>query len=147
MTKVSESIELFADKSRISIKDAEVRDSINVSLDAALKSCCITPYIGWVKASQILARHHIILPRCILAGSKGMVNFPANQFGSIIGMDDDGKVKSNQESDISIYFEWKATDFGGFDIFCSLNTSEELEDLMNDYNNDNETEDKEGTND
>lgn len=133
-----ESIELFADKSRLSVKDADVRDSINIRLDAALKSCCITPYVGWIRASKILAMHHILLPRFVLAGSKGMVNFPANQFGSIIGMDNDGKVKSNQESEISIYFEWKATDFGTFDIFCSLNTPEELEDLVNDYDEDDE---------
>ena len=65
-----------------------------------------------------------------LEKTSGYDVFPADQFGEKIGMNNDGEVVTASQSTLSIYFEWQLNSDGEYDIFCSIVTEDELNELL-----------------
>lgn len=133
------------DKGFVGVDDPAVRDNINNLLDGVTAKNFITPYIGLERISKVLANFHISVPKYTFAGGdEGVTAFEINQFGPKIGMTDDGQVKTNESSPYYLYFEYRAADDGMFGVFASVVTEEELDDLMSDYEDEEEDDEDEG---
>ena len=127
----------FVDSGKMNIDDDAVRDNINILLGGTLASCVLTPYIALEKARKVLAYFHIHLPAIrFMEGDHGVQVFDAEQFGTPVGMTNDGKVVTKTVCPYSIYFEYKQNDNGMFNIFCEIVTQDELDDLINDDDED-----------
>jgi hypothetical protein len=122
---------------KIDINDSAVRDNINSLIDSVTCKCFITPYIALERVSKILASYHIYLPKySFMEGDSGMATFPAHQFGEKVGMTNDGEVVTKATTLYTIYFEYQMNDYGTYDIFCSIVTEDELEELEDDVSED-----------
>ena len=130
---ISEEISRAAnvESGKIDINDSAVRDNINSLIDGITCHGFTTPYIALERASKVLASYHIYLPKyTFMEGDSGMATFPAHQFGEKVGMTNDGEVVTKATTPYTIYFEYQMNDYGTYDIFCSIVTEDELEDLM-----------------
>lgn len=132
----------------IDIRDSAVRDNVNALLNAVTSGKFVTPYIALERVGKVLANFHIFLPKySFMEGDSGMATFEVNQFGLKMGMTDDGRVVTADDEDkYSIFFEYRMSDSGMFNVFCELVDEEELDDLLADIEdelNDEEDEDKE----
>lgn len=122
------------DSGLIGIEDPAVRDNINTLIDGVTSKGFITPYIGLERISKVLANFHIFLPKYTFAdGDEGVTTFEINQFGSKIGMNNDGQMVTKESSTYYLYFEYRADDEGMFGVFSSVVTEDELDELMSDY--------------
>ena len=161
-------------KGIIDIENSSVRDGLNSQLAGVTAEKVITPYIALERVSKALANYHIFIPRhSFLEGDSGMLVWPINQFGLKIGQQNDGsfvqdgvvlkdtskgiesegednKVMSepNRETEkkFSIFFEYRQSDCGMFNVFCEVVSQEELdeilEDLEDEMNDDDEDEEE-----
>lgn len=126
----------------IDIRDSAVRDNLNALLNGATACRFISPYVALEKVSKVLANYHIFLPKhSFMEGDSGIATFELNQFGKKMGMTDDGRVVTAEDNDYSIFFEYRMTDSGMFDIFCEVVDQEELDEILSDI--DDEMEDEE----
>jgi hypothetical protein len=133
--RISEEITRAAnvESGKIDINDSAVRDNINSLIDSVTCQCFITPYIALERVNKVLASYHIYLPKyTFMEGDSGMTTFPAHQFGEKVGMTNDGEVVTKATTLYTIYFEYQMNDYGTYDIFCSIVTEDELEELMDD---------------
>lgn len=118
---------------RIDIEDSAVRDQVNGYLDGVTAGSFVTPYIALERVSKVLANYHIHLPRrSFLQGDSGVAVFPINQFGTKIGMTNDGEVVTKHPSSFHVYFEYQMNDHGKYDIFAEIVDKDELVDLLGD---------------
>ena len=130
---ISEEISRAAnvESGKIDINDSAVRDNINSLIDGITCHGFTTPYIALERAGKVLASYHIYLPKyTFMEGDSGMATFPAHQFGEKVGMSNDGEVVTKATTPYTIYFVYQMNDYGTYDIFCSIVTEDELEDLM-----------------
>lgn len=134
----------------IDVNDSAVRDNINALLSGATSGKFVTPYIALERIGKVLANFHIFLPKySFMEGDSGMAVFEVNQFGMKMGMTNDGRVVTADDSNkYSIFFEYRMSDCGMFNVFCELVDEDELEDLLgevedelNDEGDDEEEED------
>jgi hypothetical protein len=134
----------------IDVNDSAVRDNINALLSGATSGKFVTPYIALERIGKVLANFHIFLPKySFMEGDSGMAVFEVNQFGMKMGMTNDGRVITADDSNkYSIFFEYRMSDCGMFNVFCELVDEDELEDLLgevedelNDEGDDEEEED------
>jgi hypothetical protein len=117
----------------IDIRDAAVRDGLNQQLAGVTAGKFVTPYIAFERVCKALANFHIFPPRTsYLEGDSGAVNFRIDQFGSKMGMTDDGRVVSAPEDPHHLYFEYRQSDCGMFMVFCEVVDQEELEEILDD---------------
>jgi hypothetical protein len=118
-----------------------VRDNINMILSKAVSVCSITPYIAFEKVSKVLAVFHIHLPKTtFLEGDHGFKTFTLSQFGTVMGMRNDGEVVTKIDSPYTLYFEWKQNEKGMFDVFAEIVNDGELKDILDDVEDDISTE-------
>lgn len=118
---------------KIDINDSAVRDNINSIIDNVTCQCFITPYIALERVCKALASYHIYLPKyTFMEGDSGLATFPAHQFGEKVGMTNDGQIVTKATTPYTIYFEYQMNDCGTYDIFCSIVTDDELEELEDD---------------
>jgi len=161
----------------IDVEDSSVRDGLNSQLAGVTAGKFVTPYIALEIVSKALANYHIFIPRhSFLEGDSGMFVWPINQFGIKFGQNVDGsfvqdgvvlkdtskgihpegednKVISepNREPDkpFSIFFEYRQSDCGMFNIFCEVVSQDELDEILADLEaemNDEDEEDEEELN-
>ena len=133
--RISEEISRAAnvESGKIDINDSAVRDNINSLIDGITCHGFITPYIALERVNKILASYHIYLPKyTFMEGDSGLATFPAHQFGEKVGMTNDGEVVTKATTPYTIYFEYQMNDYGTYDIFCSIVTDDELEELEDD---------------
>jgi len=117
----------------IDVRDSAVRDNINKLLAGATNGKFLTPYIAFERVCKALANFHIFPPRTtFFEGDSGAVNFAINQFGFKMGMTDDGRVVTAEEDPHHIYFEYRMSDCGMFEIFCEIVDQSELEEILSD---------------
>ena len=117
----------------IDVRDSAVRDNINKLLAGATNGKFLTPYIAFERVCKTLANFHIFPPRTtFFEGDSGAVNFAINQFGFKMGMTDDGRVVTAEEDPHHIYFEYRMSDCGMFEIFCEIVDQSELEEILDD---------------
>ena len=117
----------------IDVRDSAVRDNINKLLAGATNGKFLTPYIAFERVCKALANFHIFPPRTtFFEGDSGAVNFAINQFGFKMGMTDDGRVVTAEEDPHHIYFEYRMSDCGMFEIFCEIVDQSELEEILDD---------------
>lgn len=116
----------------IDVNDSAVRDNINALLSGATSGKFVTPYIALERIGKVLANFHIFLPKySFMEGDSGMAVFEVNQFGMKMGMTNDGRVVTADDSNkYSIFFEYRMSDCGMFNVFCELVDEDELEDLL-----------------
>ena len=133
--RISEEISRAAnvESGKIDINDSAVRDNINSLIDGITCHGFMTPYIALERVGKVLASYHIYLPKyTFMEGDSGLATFPAHQFGEKVGMSNDGQVVTKATTPYTIYFEYQMNDYGKYDIFCSIVTEDELEELMDD---------------
>ena len=137
--RISEEISRAAnvESGKIDINDSAVRDNINSLIDGITCHGFMTPYIALERVGKVLASYHIYLPKyTFMEGDSGLATFPAHQFGEKVGMTNDGQVVTKATTPYTIYFEYQMNDYGKYDIFCSIVTEDELEELMDDVGED-----------
>jgi uncharacterized Zn ribbon protein len=157
----------------IDIDNSSVRDGLNSQIAGVMSGKFITPYIALERVTKALANYHIFIPRhSFLEGDSGMFVWPINQFGIKFGQQNDGTFvqdgevlkdtskgihpegedfKTTQEPNkevnkpFSIFFEYRQSDCGMFNVFCEVVSQEELDeilaDLESEMNDDGEDED------
>ena len=126
----------------IDIRDSAVRDNLNALLSGATACRFISPYVALEKVSKVLANYHIFLPKySFMEGDSGVATFELNQFGKKMGMTDDGRVVTAEDNEYSIFFEYRMTDSGMFDVFCEVVDQEELDEILADIDDEMEDED------
>lgn len=159
----------------IDIEDSSVRDGLNSQLAGVTASKFVTPYIALERVTKALANYHIFIPRhSFLEGDSGMLVWPINQFGIKFGQQDNGEFVQNGEvlkdtskgvepegednkvipvpnkevdRPFSVFFEYRQSDCGMFNVFCEIVSQEELDeilaDLEDEMNDDDEDEEDE----
>jgi hypothetical protein len=131
----------------IDIRDSAVRDNLNALLSGATACRFISPYVALEKVSKVLANYHIFLPKySFMEGDSGVATFELNQFGKKMGMTDDGRVVTAEDNDHSIFFEYRMTDSGMFDVFCEVVDQEELDEILADIDDEMEDDSEEELN-
>lgn len=144
----------------IDIENSSTRDGLNSQLAGVTAGKFVTPYIALERVSKALANFHIFIPRhSFLEGDSGMFVWPINQFGIKFGQNNDGtfvqdgvvlkdtskgihpegednKVipEPNREPDkaFSVYYEYRQSDCGMFNVFCEVVSQEELDEILAD---------------
>ena len=147
-------------KGIIDIENSSVRDGLNSQIAGVTAGKFVTPYIALERVSKALANYHISIPRhSFLEGDSGMFVWPINQFGIKFGQNNDGtfvqdgevlkdtskgihpegednKVVSEPNRDIdkpfSVFFEYRQSDCGMFNVFCEVISQEELDEILAD---------------
>jgi hypothetical protein len=145
MTNIQEN--LGAEPNRedfVLISDEVVRGKINAQLEYITAREFLTPYAGLEAVRKILAYQNIFIPNTVfLDRTSGYDIFDAEQFGEKMGINNDGEVVTASSSPFKIYFEWKLNADGEYDIFCSIVTEDELDEILTDAE---ESEDEEEMN-
>lgn len=117
----------------IDVRESAVRDNINRLLAGSTNGKFLTPYNAFERVCKTLANFHIFPPRTtFLEGDSGAVNFSVNQFGFKMGMTDDGRVVTADDVPYHLYFEYRQSDCGMFEIFCEIVDQSELEEILDD---------------
>lgn len=129
------------------ISDEVVRGKINAQLEYITARQFLTPYIGLEAVRKILAYQNLFIPNTVfLDRTSGYDIFDADQFGEKVGMNNDGEVVTAPSSPFKIYFEWKINADGEYDVFCSIVTEDELEELLSDTEEDEDDDEEEEMN-
>lgn len=155
----------------IDVDDSSVRDGLNSQLAGVTAGKFVTPYIALERVSKALANYHIFIPRhSFLEGDSGMLVWPINQFGIKFGQQNDGTFVQNgevlkdtskgihpegednkvvsepnrePEKPFSVFFEYRQSDCGMFNIFCEVVSQEELDDILADLEDEMNEDDEE----
>lgn len=118
----------------IDINDEAVVDAINRNISSVTASACVTPYVALEKVRKILAYYKIFLPQTVfLEGDEGNEVFEINQFGEKFGITNDAEIKEKNSDDLYLYFEWMTNDDGMIDIFSEIVDSDELDEILADF--------------
>ena len=153
------------------IEDSAVRDNINSLLAGMTNGKFVTPYIALERVAKTLANFHIFMPaQTFLEGDSGTAIVPINQYGIKVGMSNastyikKGEVgkdfthgphvegennelpnESDNTTKYTVYFEYRMSDCGMFEIFCEVVDEDELDEILTDLeaelNDDTEEED------
>lgn len=158
-------------KGIMDITDSSVRDGLNSQIAGVTAGKFVTPYIALERVSKALANFHIFIPRhSFLEGDSGMFVWPINQYGIKIGQRNDGtfvrdgevlkdtskgphiegednKTVSEPNTDVekpfSVFFEYRQSDCGMFEVFCEVVDQDELDEILEDLEDEMNDEDKE----
>ena len=105
----------------IDVTNPEVRSTINAALAAAFGQGGISsPLQALNVARKVLANYHIFLPQSNPpASNRGVLVFPADQFGAKVGMNDDGRVVEVPQAPYSIVLRYNVV-FGRFWATCEI---------------------------
>jgi len=139
------------------IRDAAVRDNLNSLLAGVTSEKFVTPYIAYQRVSKVLASYHIFVPvNTFLEGDSGHLAHSINQFGPKFGQTDDGQFVINGEvrkdythgpheegegnqliqkptvTEYYMYFEYRMSDCGMFNVFCEIVDEDDIEEIMTD---------------
>ena len=107
---------------------------INTLMAQSTEQAFITPHIALEKVRKVLANFGVHIPgRKFLEGETGDFTVELFQFGGAIGKTADGSDLDGTENlGHFLYFEWQLNENGYFDVFAEVVTSDELEDLLSD---------------
>ena len=129
------------------IEDSAVRDNINSLLAGMTSGKFVTPYIALERVAKTLANFHIFLPaQTFLEGDSGTVIVPINQYGLKMGQNDNGEVVTVPSAKYTVFFEYRMSDCGMFEVFCEVVDEDELDEILTDLEaelNDDDTEEEE----
>lgn len=140
------------------IEDSAVRDNINSLLAGMTNGKFVTPYIALERVAKTLANFHIFMPaQTFLEGDSGTAIVPINQYGIKVGMSNastfikKGEVgkdfthgphvegennelpnESDNTTKYTVYFEYRMSDCGMFEIFCEVVDEDELDEILTD---------------
>ena len=134
---ITEEVDLaaYVHSGNLDVDDPAVRDSINTFLTGVTAKCFVTPYIAYERVSKVLANFHIHLPKTtFLENDSGKVVLPVSQFGGKFGMRNDGTVVTKNPDGYYVYFEYRRSDKGLYDVFCEVLDQTELDEIMDDVN-------------
>jgi len=122
-----------AEGGHVDIENDSVRDNINNLLAAVTASPAISPYTALERVRKVLTQFHINLPtHSFMEGNQGSTTFEINQFGSRIGMNDDGEVVTKGASGYNLYFEYAAQLDGKYAVFAEIVNEDELQEILDD---------------
>ena len=158
----------------INIDDPAVLDGLNSQIAGVTSGKFVTPYIAYERVQKALANFLIFPARpSFFQNDSGMYMYPINQFGDKFGQREDGtfvkdgevekdlthgphiegeqtgmiqKPDTTVEEKHTLYFEWRQSDCGMFNIFCEIVTQDELDEILADLEaelNDEESGDEE----
>jgi hypothetical protein len=158
----------------INIDDPAVLDGLNSQIAGVTSGKFVTPYIAYERVQKALANFLIFPARpSFFQNDSGMYMYPINQFGDKFGQREDGtfvkdgevekdlthgphiegeqtgmiqKPDTTVEEKHTLYFEWRQSDCGMFNIFCEIVTQDELDEILADLEaelNDEEDDDDE----
>ena len=134
-------------KGIIDINDSAVRDGLNGQISGITNGKFLTPYIALERVSKALANFHIFLPKyTFMEGDSGSAVFDCNQFGLKMGQTDDGQVVTANDNKLFVFFEYRMSDCGMFDVFCEIVDETDLDEILADLEaelNDEGTEEEE----
>lgn len=128
------------------IEDSAVRDNINSLLAGMTNGKFVTPYIALERVAKTLANFHIFMPaQTFLEGDSGTAIVPINQYGLKMGMNNSGEVVNVPAASYTVFFEYRMSDCGMFEVFCEVVDEDELDEILTDLeaelNDDTEEED------
>lgn len=116
---------------RNSIDISSVVDNINVLLARTTAQCFLTPYIALERVAKVMAHFHVFLPKySFMEGDSGVAVFPVEQYGTKVGMRNDGTVVTAEPSPYSLFFEYQMNDKGTFDIYTEVVDEDDLNELI-----------------
>ena len=157
----------------ININDPDVVDGLNAIIAGVTASKFVTPYIAYERVQKALANFLIFPPRpSFFQGNSGMYTYPINQFGDKFGQKEDGSFAKDGETlkdethgdhppgeplqgtiqntgtiaeeKYTLYFEWRQSDCGMYNIFAEVVNESDLQDILSDLEDEmNEEEDEE----
>jgi hypothetical protein len=156
----------------VNIDEPDVLDGLNTLLTGVTAKKFVTPYIAYERVQKVLANFAIFPPRpSFFQGESGVYSYPINQFGDKFGQRNDGsfvrdgetlkdethgdheegednliidKPKSEIDDEYSLFFEWRKSDCGMFEVFAEIVTKDDLEDILSDIEDEmNDEEDEE----
>jgi hypothetical protein len=144
----------------INIDDPAVLDGLNSQIAGVTSGKFVTPYIAYERVQKALANFLIFPARpSFFQNDSGMYMYPINQFGDKFGQREDGtfvkdgevekdlthgphiegeqtgmiqKPDTTVEEKHTLYFEWRQSDCGMFNIFCEIVTQDELDEILAD---------------
>lgn len=121
-------------KEQIDCSKEETRDEINDNLYRGLEPHLLNPYIGWVRASKVLAYYSIALPRIVFKDFEdGEEVVAISQFGDVVGERPDGSIDMNpQDDEYYFYFSYGRTEDGHYDCYAVITDSDGLDELVSD---------------
>lgn len=123
-----------------SLDNSTNRDAINAALEKATAHGFITPYIALGSVSRVVAYAGIVLPQyTFLDKRSGVVVFDAPQYGVIDGLNPDGTV-AYKAPDYYVLFQYEVNDAGFYDCFAAVVNSEELSQLVDEWENEEDEE-------
>ena len=120
----------YVKRGDVDVERNPVRDMINIYLAQTLTMAHLTPYHAMERIRKVLNTFHILIPAPFLEGEHGFQVFPVRQFGNVIGMTDDGEVKTKVTNPYSVLFKYKMTPFGTFKCSCKIMDATELADHL-----------------
>jgi len=120
----------YVKRGDVDIEHNPVRDMINIYLTQSMAMNHLTPYHAMERIRKILATFHITIPAPYLEGNHGFQVFPVRQFGNVIGMTNDGEVKTKITSPYSVFFHYRVGPFGSFRCSCKIMDTTELADAL-----------------
>jgi hypothetical protein len=144
----------------ININDPAVLDGLNTLIAGVTNKKFVTPYIAFERVQKALANFLIFPPRpSFLEGNSGSYIQPISQFGDKLGVKDDGNfVKDGEvlkdkthgphtpgeetgvisepntevEKEYTLFFEYRQSDCGMYNIFAEIVNQEDLDDILAD---------------
>ena len=144
----------------ININDPAVLDGLNALIAGVTNKKFVTPYIAFERVQKALANFLIFPPRpSFLQGNSGSYIQPISQFGDKLGVKDDGNfVKDGEvlkdkthgphtpgeetgvisepntevEKEYTLFFEYRQSDCGMYNIFAEIVNQEDLDDILAD---------------
>lgn len=123
----------------------EQKDSINANLEAALEQEFITPHIALERVRNILVAYDIrisgTLPGEEMGGDEGDRVFGIIDYDKLTPKGDENTVVfDTAKITYSVYFAWELNESGSYEIWCQIVDDEELEALLNDDYDEEESE-------
>lgn len=127
------------DFGRSDLSDPRAVDNVNNSLDRALDTYYLTPYIALERIRKVLAPFGIVVPAIVFMDSNGGSKvFPVHQWGGMYGStgkaaDPANMIDTNLEAnpDYSLYFTWAYDRTKkSYNIYARLVTAEKLAELL-----------------
>jgi hypothetical protein len=117
----------------ISISDPAVLDGLNTLIAGVTSGKFVTPYIAFERVQKALANFLIFPPRpTFLEGDSGVYTNPISQFGDKMGQLENGDFVKGDGQDLHLFFEYRQSDCGMFNVFAEIVNQDELDEILDD---------------
>jgi hypothetical protein len=124
----------------VDLNEPQVLTAMNAELAELTAEDTQTPHIAWARVQKVLATYHVFIPNGFLEGPDGNEVIPLNQFGKISGQTNDGKILTNNEVELFLYFEWAMAEDGRYTVFTEVVDEKDLKEILSDYDSEEQLE-------